>query len=212
MRGDDGGQLLQRLDLVADHAAHRLGRLCRLLGQFEDAALQFAARRIELALHFGGHVLDLGHRGAELLRRLIHDLAELGVGLIVGLAQRLLGALALARGVVADRLELARRLARRALGGDGELGADLFRARLGGGEVALHRVGEFAQDALELLALRADLADERAQRIVAAGEGGVDRVLVGRQFARHLRQRGRVGRQPLDEPLAILAGEAGDAV
>ena len=71
---------------------------------------------------------------------------------------------------------------------------------------------EFAHQPLELAALGADVGDQRTQGIVAAAERGVDRLLVGGEFARHVRQRGGVRPQPFDETFAVLAAEAGDAI
>ena len=48
----------ERLDLVADDAAHGLGAFARFLGQFQDAALDFLAGHVEVAL--------------QVLRRLAH--------------------------------------------------------------------------------------------------------------------------------------------
>ena len=55
--GDDAVELGQRLDLVDDDAAHLRGALGGLLRQLEDATAQLGARRLELALHLGRHLL-----------------------------------------------------------------------------------------------------------------------------------------------------------
>ena len=87
--GDDLRQVGQRLDLVADHAAHRLGALAGLLGQFEHAALQLLARRVEFALQLLHGVAHLARRLAEAARGLADRLAHLVDQRLVRLAHGL---------------------------------------------------------------------------------------------------------------------------
>ena len=70
MAGDDAVELGQRLDLVDDDAAHLRGAFGGLLRQFEDAAAQLGAGRLELALHLGGHLPHALQRLGEALRGL----------------------------------------------------------------------------------------------------------------------------------------------
>ncbi len=63
MMGDDPVELGERLDLVDDHLAHLRGVVGRLLRHLEHAAAQLVAGRLELVMHFGGHLLHgLHHR------------------------------------------------------------------------------------------------------------------------------------------------------
>ena len=59
--GDDAVELGQSLDLIDDDAAHLRGAFGGLLRQFENAAAQLGAGRLELLLHFAGHLLHALH-------------------------------------------------------------------------------------------------------------------------------------------------------
>ena len=71
MAGDDAIELGQGLDLVDDDAPHLRRALGGLLRQFENAAAQFGARRLQLLLHFRRHLLHA-----------LHDLGEASGGLV----------------------------------------------------------------------------------------------------------------------------------
>ena len=95
MAGDDAVELGQRLDLIDDDAAHLRGAVGGLLRQFEDAAAQFGAGRLQLALHLGGHLPHALQRLGEALRGLREHLVGLAAVLGVDAVQQLAGALAL---------------------------------------------------------------------------------------------------------------------
>ncbi len=104
--GNDTIELGQRLDLIHDDATHLRGVFGGFLRQFEHAATQFAARCVELALHFGSHLLHaLDGFGKALI-----GVAEQGLGVAGGLlvkrAHRLGRALPLFLGILAHALVL----------------------------------------------------------------------------------------------------------
>ena len=81
--GDDAVEFGERLDLVDDHLAHLRGVVGRLLRHFQHAAAQFVARRLELLVHLGGHLLHGLHHRAELLGRLLeHRIRFVGALLV----------------------------------------------------------------------------------------------------------------------------------
>ncbi len=82
--GDDAVQLGQSLDLIDDDAAHLRGAFGGFLRQFEHAAAQFGAGRLELALHFGGHLLHVLHGLGEAFA----GIAEQSSGVAGGLLRR----------------------------------------------------------------------------------------------------------------------------
>ncbi len=107
MAGDDAVELGQRLDLVDNDAAHLRGALGGLLRQFEDALAQLGAGGVELALHVASHALQpFDHLGEAVGRLREHRMGVAG-RLIVDLAHRFRGALALLLGIGADGLEIA---------------------------------------------------------------------------------------------------------
>ena len=69
--GDDAVELGERLDLVDDHLAHLRGVVSRLLRHFQHATAQLVARRFELLVHLGRHLLHGLHHRAEPLGRLL---------------------------------------------------------------------------------------------------------------------------------------------
>ncbi len=169
---DEGGQFVERLDLVGDHAAHVGGGFLRLLRQLDDAPMQFGAGVFELALDLPGHAAHLVHGVAELRRRVVEGLGHFGGGLLVGAAKCGRGALAfLARGV-ADAFEL---LADRVGGGFGGIGqhrADLAGLRLGILQRAFHQRGEGTGDGFEIFGARGDAAEQVVERLLSARQGG----------------------------------------
>ena len=70
MAGDNAIELGERLDLIDDDAAHLRCALGGLLRQFENAAAQFGAGRLELLLHFRRHLLHALHDLGEAARRI----------------------------------------------------------------------------------------------------------------------------------------------
>src|SRR5262249_29670739 len=91
----DPVELRQRLDLVDDDAPHLRRAVGRLLRQLEDALAYLLAGRLQLPLHLAGHVLEIAHQFAELVRRLLEQRHGLAGRLLVDVAQRLARALAL---------------------------------------------------------------------------------------------------------------------
>ena len=106
MTGDNAIELGQRLDLVDDDAPHLRRALGGLLRQFEDAAAQFGARRLQLLLHFRRHLLHALHDLGETLGGLIEHRMHLGRGFVVDRVQGLAGAFALFLRGRAHQLEL----------------------------------------------------------------------------------------------------------
>ena len=104
--GDDAVELGQRLDLVDNDAAHLRGAVGGLLRQLENAAAQLGARRLQLALHFGGHLLHAGERLGETLIGVVEQRLGIAGGLLVDRAHRFGGAAALLLGIVAHALVL----------------------------------------------------------------------------------------------------------
>ena len=104
--GDDAVELGESLDLVDDDAAHLRRRVGSLLRQLENAAAQLGARRLQLLLHFAGHLLhalhDLGEAGGGLAEHAVH----LCGGLVIDRIECFAGALALFLGGRAHQLEL----------------------------------------------------------------------------------------------------------
>ena len=121
---DDVREVGERLDLVADHPAHRLGALARLLRQLEHAALDLLAGGAELLLqllhrqaHFLGGFAEAPGRIADHLAHLLEEQA-IGVAHDLGSLAGLGG-----RGAV-ERLEVLDHALGRRRGVLGEHAAD----------------------------------------------------------------------------------------
>ena len=101
----DGVEFAQRFDLLGDDAAHGCGAGTGFLGQFGDAARQLGAGGFELAADFLGGVAHCPGGVVEAQGGVFDRLLHFGDHRLLGLAQRVVGALALAVGGVAEIAE-----------------------------------------------------------------------------------------------------------
>ena len=197
--GHQSGELVESLDLIGDDTAHVGRRLLGLLRQLDDAAAQFGAGGLQLALDLAGHAAQLAHGVAELRRRIAEGLGHLGCGLLVAGAQGRCRPLAfLARGG-ADALELLADGARRRLRRGGKDGADLACLGLHVLERAFEEGREGAGDGFQILRAVVDAAEKRVQGLLAAGERLV-----------HARLDTLQGCGGFDEGTHLLAGRIGE--
>ena len=165
-----GGELVQRLDLVGDDPAHVGGRFLRLLRQLDRAAADLGAGRLELVLDLRRHRAKLARRVAEAPGRGAERLAHLVDDLLIGLAQRRGRAGALLAGGRAHALELLADGARRRLGAVCQHRADLARLRLGVAEQVLDEARESGRHALELVRALADAGEQALERLPPLAE------------------------------------------
>ena len=162
MAGDDAVQLGQRLDLVDDDAAHLGGAFGGLLRQLEDAAAQFGAGRLKLALHLGSHLPHALERLGEALRGLREHLVRLGGVLRVDAVQLLAGALAFLfqrTGAIGARV--------------GDDAGDLAGAAGGAIERLIEQAREALEPLLDVVGSRVERADQRFDPRPAFADGGV---------------------------------------
>src|SRR5271166_785474 len=187
--GDQRCEFFQRAYLVGHDAPHRLGCVARFLRQFEGATLQLLTRRLEIVLNLGRHLLHLVDRLAEPFGGVIENARELRVCLLDRRLQALRRALALLRGRIADRLELAGHGDGRALGRGGKRSGDFLRAGLSSSETLLDIGGEARKHAVECLAASGEFVDESVKSVPPTIEAGVQRLSLLREYLRDGRQR-----------------------
>src|SRR5690606_29563032 len=84
--GDDVGQFLQRVDLLADGAAHGGCRLLGLFGQLDDALLDLGAGLLQLAADAADRAADLFRRFGEALGGTVDHLGDGRADLLGGRA------------------------------------------------------------------------------------------------------------------------------
>ena len=141
------------------------------------------ARGLEFALDVGGHAAHLVGRGAEALRRLTEQIAEFGVGLFVGRAQRGGGAFALLAGGGAHVGELRFDETGCGLRRLGQERADVAGASLGLAEGFADQGAERAHDVLEIGAFGVDGRQQLVKRLVALAQRLVEFALRAGEFA-----------------------------
>ena len=172
--GDDVGQLVQRLDLLGDDPAHGGSLFGRLARQFDGAAAQLLARRLELALYFDGHAAHLGDCGFEAIERLREDLVHFRIGLFVSGAQGCGGAFAFLAARQADLFELLADGAGDRLRRIGQERPDVAGTQLGVAERIFDERLERAHHGFEILGLGIDAGEQRFQRLTARAERRVE--------------------------------------
>ncbi len=166
--GHQGGQLVQRVDLLGHDAAHLARRILGLAGKLQHTALKVGAGRVELAPDLGGHLAHPHDRLAEPAGGGGEALHHPGGGGLDGLAHGAGGACALRVGAGAQALEVARH---RLTGDPGGLGQALTEF--------LGPVFGRAQGLLDHAAEATGLGLDVAGALFETGEGRLDRRLTG---------------------------------
>ena len=200
---DHFGQLVERLHLVGDDAAHRGGLFAGFARQIHRAAAQFLTGRLQLALDFAGHAAQFLRDALVALGGLLEQFVHLRQRLLIGRGQFGGRALALAGRLLTQVLVLAGQHARRGGGGVVQERRDLARPRLGLGQRARNHSGEPVETRFVIGLLALGLVVQGLQAMQARFQRGVDGFLRLGHFVETLFQR--------FVDLALAAGHVLDA-
>ena len=170
MMGDDAVELGERLDLVDDHLAHLRGVVGGLLRHFQHAAAQLVARRLELLVHFGSHLLHGLHHRAEPLGRLLEHRIRFVGALLVEVVHGIEGLLPLVLGRSPYRFELPADRSRSGAGGFRHHARDVAGALFGRGERFVEQAGEARQPLIEIGGAQIDGGHQRFKLRLAIGD------------------------------------------
>ncbi len=184
----DLGELVERLHLVGDHAAHGGGLFGGFTGKLHRTAAQVLARGLQFAAHLVAHAAHFADRVAELIHDRLEHMRHLGARIGVGALQHFRRARALGLGGGAHFVILLTDHAGDVARFGRQQKADVARALLGGGEGILHHAGEGAHDRVEGFGAGLHIVEQGLERDLPALQRCVEMQLVLRQRGRRLRQ------------------------